>query len=138
MKLRIYTKKSEQEKRRYLRNNMTKTETLLWKRLQRKKTGVRFLRQYSIGKFVVDFYAPSIKLAIEADGVTHISPEEIEYDQIRQSIIAEHKITFLRFTNLEIYDDIENVEQKIRDKIAELSRKSAKAEPPTKCIVRLE
>lgn len=120
MKLRIYTKKSEQEKRRYLRKNMTRAEVLLWFELKNKKLGVRFLRQYSIGKFVVDFYAPEIKLAIEADGVTHSTPEEIEYDAIRQRIIEENKITFLRFTNLEIYEEMHKVLENLKTEIAEL------------------
>lgn len=120
MKVRIYTKKTEQEKRRYLRNNMTRAEVLLWYELKNKKLGVRFLRQYSIEKFVVDFYSPEIKLVIEADGVTHSSLEEIEYDAIRQSIIEKRKITFLRFTNPEIYNDLNNVLEKIKAKIEEL------------------
>lgn len=120
MKLRVYTKKSEQEKRRYLRKNMTRAEVILWYELKNKKLGARFLRQYSIGKFVVDFYAPDIKLAVEADGATHCTPREIEYDAIRQSIIEENKISFLRFTNPEIYDDLYNVLEKIKTKIEEL------------------
>lgn len=122
MKLRIYTKKTEQEKRRYLRNNMTRAEVLLWSELKNKKLGVRFLRQYSIGKFVVDFNAPEIKLAIEVDGVTHNTPEEIEYDAIRQNIIEENKITFLRFTNPEIYEEMHKVLESINLKIAELRK----------------
>lgn len=101
---------------------MTRAEVLLWSELKNKKLGVRFLRQYSIGKFVVDFYAPEIKLAIEVDGVTHNTPEEIEYDAIRQNIIEENKITFLRFTNPEIYEEMHKVLESINLKISELRK----------------
>ncbi len=121
MKKRIYTKKSEQVKRSVLRNNMTKAEVLLWLELKNKKLGVRFLRQYSISKFVVDFYSPGIKVAIEVDGATHSSPEETEYDERRQKIIEENNIIFLRFTNNEIYEDLYNVLEKIKAKIEEIT-----------------
>ncbi len=122
MKLRIYTKKSEQEKRRYLRNNMTRAEVLLWSELKNKKLGVRFLRQYSIGKFVVDFYAPEIKHAIEVDGAAHNTDEERDYDNRRQGDIENTGITFLRFTNEEIYEDLHNVIEAISKMIDQLRK----------------
>lgn len=120
---RVFTQKSEQEKRRKLRREMTKAEVLLWLELKRRKLGVRFLRQYSIFAFVVDFYSPELKLAIEVDGATHSTNEEIEYDNRRQSIIEQLGIIFLRFTNSEIYNDLHNVMEKIKVKIDE--RKSS-------------
>ena len=122
MKIRVYTKKSEQIKRRILRNNMTEAEKLLWSEIRNKRLGVRFLRQYSIYNFVVDFYSPGIKLAIEVDGVTHNSPEEIENDKIRQEQIESHKITFLRFTNQEVYNKMNYVVDSIKSKIIELTK----------------
>jgi len=59
---------------------MTKTEGLLWFELKNKKLGERFLRQFSITKYVVDFYCPRLKLAIEIDGATHLTDDEILYD----------------------------------------------------------
>ena len=118
----IFNKKSEQEKRRELRKNMTKAEVLLWLGLKNKKLGVRFLRQFSIKAFVVDFYCPEIKLALEIDGATHITREEIEYDKQRQEYIESLNIKFLRFDNIEIYDDMFNVLEKIKAKIKELKK----------------
>src|SRR5690349_10702266 len=112
----IYNKKSEQEKRRKLRDQMTKAEVLLWTELKNKKLGVRFLRQYSINSYVVDFYCPSLKLAVEVDGATHCTDEEKEYDRSRQAEIETLNIEFLRFTNPEIYDDLYNVVEKIKAK----------------------
>jgi very-short-patch-repair endonuclease len=67
----LFNKKSEKEKRRSLRNNMTEAEKILWLQLKNKRLGVRFLRQFSVGAFVMDFYCPALKLAIEVDGATH-------------------------------------------------------------------
>ena len=118
----IFNKKSEQEKRRELRKNMTKAEVLLWLELKNKKLGVRFLRQFSIKAFVVDFYCPEIKLALEIDGATHITREEIKYDKQRQEYIESLSIKFLRFDNIEIYYDMFNVLEKIKAKIKKLKK----------------
>ncbi|MBE2217353.1 MAG: DUF559 domain-containing protein [Ignavibacteria bacterium] len=117
MKIRVFTKKSEQLKRSLLRNKMTEAEKLLWLELKNRNLGVRFLRQYSIEKFVVDFYCPEIKLAVEVDGVTHNSPEEIEYDAYRQEEIEKYKITFVRFTNQQVYGSIKTVVDEIKARI---------------------
>jgi very-short-patch-repair endonuclease len=117
----IYNRKSEKDKRRALRKNMTKAEVLLWMQLKNKRLlDQRVLRQYSVEYYVLDFYIPKFKLAIEVDGATHITEEEIEYDKRRQKTIETYGIRFLRFTNLEIYTDMENVLEKIRVKVKEL------------------
>jgi very-short-patch-repair endonuclease len=118
----LFNWKSQQEKRRKLRNNMTKAEVLLWLRLKSKQLGVRFLRQFGVGVYVLDFYSPAIKLAIEVDGATHLTPEQIEYDISRQSEIENAGIVFLRFTNQEIFEDLDNVLEKIKIKIEELKK----------------
>jgi very-short-patch-repair endonuclease len=65
----IFNRTDEKDKRRKLRNNMTNAEKLLWERIRRRQIrNKRFLRQFSVGKYVIDFYCPEIKLAIEVDG----------------------------------------------------------------------
>lgn len=113
----LFNKVSEKEKRSNLRNNSTKAEIYLWAYIRNKKLGYRFLRQYGVGKYVIDFYSPRLKLAIEVDGVTHLTKEELEYDEKRQFEIEQVGIHFIRFTNLEVYYDIENVIKKISDRI---------------------
>lgn len=67
------------ERRKQLRNNSTPQEKLLWKQLQSKKLGYKFIRQYSVDNYVVDFYCPSKRLAIELDGGIH--SKTIKYDK---------------------------------------------------------
>lgn len=115
---RIFNQKSQNEKRRLLRNNATNTEQFLWNRLKGKQIrNLKFRRQFSIGKYVVDFYCPELKLAIEVDGETHCSEDEIEYDRIRQNEIENFGISFIRFKNEEIFENIEQVIRKLELKI---------------------
>src|SRR3989344_3409207 len=62
-------------RRRSLRNKQTENEKILWQELRTKKLGVKFKRQYSLGNYVVDFYCPSSKLAIELMGSVHNTTE---------------------------------------------------------------
>ncbi len=117
----IYNRIDQKEKRRELRNNMPKAEKMLWEKLRKRQIkNKRFLRQYSVGKYVIDFYCPEIKFAIEADGYTHNSEEGIEYDKIRQSDIENLGIRFLRIKNDEIFGNIEDVIRKIEIVITQL------------------
>ena len=97
-----YNKKSEQEKRRQLRNNMTYCEKLVWMYLRKKQFGIRFLRQYSVDKYVIDFYTPKLKLAVEIDGDVHDLSEQKQYDKVRQGELEKFGITFVRITNEEL------------------------------------
>ncbi|MBI3365086.1 MAG: DUF559 domain-containing protein [Ignavibacteriae bacterium] len=119
---RIYNRQSEKEKRRELRRNMTKAEVLLWIQLKNKqRLGQRVLRQYSVGQYVLDFYIPKIKLAIEVDGATHCTDEELAYDKHRQEEIESLGIAFLRFTNLEVYADMNTVIERIKETVNDLT-----------------
>lgn len=109
-----YNLKSLEERRRKLRNNMTHAEVLLWNYIRRRQiNNVRFRRQFSIQNFIVDFYSPELLLAIEVDGVTHQTEDEIKYDIYRENELNKSGVEVLRFTNEEVYEDITNVLEKI-------------------------
>jgi len=106
----IYNQKHLKEIRRHLRKNMSNAEANLWSKLNRKQiNGERFLRQFSIENYVIDFFCPKLKLAIEVDGDTHFSDEDIANDRKRQNDIENAGISFLRVTNIEVYDSIDSV-----------------------------
>ena len=69
---------------RELRKNPTKAEHLLWQRLKRgQMRGYHFHRQKPLLYYIVDFYCPKLKLAIEIEGPVH-EREEVAYkDAIR-------------------------------------------------------
>jgi very-short-patch-repair endonuclease len=109
----------DKEKRRKLRQNMTKAEKFLWEELRNKKRGgFRFRKQFSIQGFIVDFYCMSLKLAIEVDGEYHDFTKE--YDKEREEIIKKYGITFIRFKNEEIINNWQEVNLKIEKKLHEL------------------
>ncbi|MCH8957693.1 DUF559 domain-containing protein [candidate division KSB1 bacterium] len=57
---------TEKARRKQLRNNPTEAEQKLWQYLKEKQvSGVKFRRQYSVDAYILDFYSPSLKLAIE-------------------------------------------------------------------------
>ncbi len=91
-----------------MRTNPTKSEAFLWERLKTKKLGFKFRQQHPIDNYIVDFVCLSKKLIIEVDGEIHkLQKEE---DQERQVLLQEKKgYTFLRFSNDEILNDIDNV-----------------------------
>ncbi len=65
-------------------------------------SGCKFKRQYSIDKYVVDFYCPLLRLAIEIDGSVHNVPENKLSDIERQNYIEQYGIEFLKITNDEL------------------------------------
>ncbi|MCB0744026.1 MAG: endonuclease domain-containing protein [Ignavibacteriae bacterium] len=116
---RIFNKSTEKEKRRNLRNNPTYTEKILWLSLRKKQIyGIRFLRQYSVNHFIIDFYAPSIKLAIEVDGSSHVGKED--YDKVRQKYIETFGIKVIRFTDEQVMGNTEKVVKEIERIVCEL------------------
>ncbi|WP_238178368.1 endonuclease domain-containing protein [Calothrix sp. 336/3] len=109
------------EKRRTLRNNLTPAETKIWAKLRgRQVENCKFRRQYSIGAFVVDFYLPELKLAIEIDGESHIQPRAMEYDQERQLFLEAKGIRVMRFTNEQVYQKLDGVVEAIAQTILQL------------------
>jgi very-short-patch-repair endonuclease len=101
----ILNNKNLQSKRRNLRKKMTFAEVALWCLIKNKQLDdVRFLRQYSVGNYIVDFYTPQFKLAIELDGEGHFDEKQIFYDNKRTEFLNSLGIKVLRFENFEVID----------------------------------
>lgn len=101
-----------------LRNNSTLSEVLLWKRIKGKALGVEFHRQVPLHEYIVDFYCHELMLAIEIDGNSH--DYKYEYDSFRQNSLEEFGVTFVRFTDLTIKNEMENVIRTLEQTILEL------------------
>lgn len=97
-----------------LRKNMTEAEKVLWERINRKQiAGVRFRRQHPIGRFIADFYCHKARLVIEVDGSVHDDSEVKERDEGREYELKELGLRVMRFTNGEIFTDIQSVISRI-------------------------
>ncbi|MBT3877981.1 MAG: endonuclease domain-containing protein [Candidatus Scalindua sp.] len=106
----IFNKKEFVKKRQYLRKNMTKAEIILWSKLKGKQLkGLKFRRQHGINNYVVDFYCPESRLAIEIDGGVHYYNSRVTYDKQRQEEIEALGIKVLRYTNNDVVKNLEDV-----------------------------
>lgn len=95
---------------RNLRSNSTDAEIKLWSRLRRKQLlNIQFYRQKSLGKYIVDFYAPLPKLVIEADGSQHLEENYLQLDKERDAYLVSQGLKILRFNNLQILKSIDEV-----------------------------
>src|ERR1700754_5137603 len=94
---------------RKLRKDMTFGEVLLWNELKEDKLwGFDFDRQRCIDNYIVDFYCKNLKLAIEVDGMYHYHEEVFLKDDIRQQKLEGLGVRFLRFTESEMKNDMQN------------------------------
>ena len=111
--MKLMNKKSHIDYRKSLRNNANISEKRLWKLLNKKQQTFKFRRQHGIGPFIVDFYLPLKKLAIEIDGSIHDNVMRKVYDQNREDYLFSKGVKIIRFTNEEIQYNIDDVIRKI-------------------------
>ncbi len=96
--------------RRTLRNNLTSAEAVLWNSLKCSQlAGHKFRRQHSIGEFILDFYCPQEKLAVELDGVGHFTTSGNLSDVVRTEYLNSVGILVLRFENKVIWSYLDSV-----------------------------
>ena len=105
-------------KARALRKNSTLSEILLWQEIkERKLLGYQFHRQVPMLDFIVDFYSHELHLAIEIDGDSH--NQNYSYDIKRQAYLEQYGVQFIRFDDLEVKRDMDNVLRTIKSWIIE-------------------
>lgn len=110
----LYNHPTSKIRRRLLRRNSTDAERLLWSKLRNRQVrGVKFFRQYSVGSYVLDFYAPSHRLAIEVDGGQHAERVQVASDKHRASYLYQLQIAVIRFWNNDVLTNINGVVEKI-------------------------
>ena len=87
-----------------MRNNRTPAEAALWKMLKGSALkNKKFRRQHSIENYIVDFYCPEEKLAVELDGQIHNDPMQSLYDAERSKRLNELGIRVVRFENKVVF-----------------------------------
>ena len=97
-----------------LRKTMTDAERRLWTRIRGKQLKeYQFYRQKIIGEYIVDFYCSKARLVIELDGGQHYTEEGKEKDKIRDDYLAGNGLQVLRFSDRDIFDNIEGVLERI-------------------------
>ncbi|WP_165074891.1 endonuclease domain-containing protein [Paludisphaera rhizosphaerae] len=90
---------------RRLRRDMTQPERALWRELRDlRRLGLKFRRQVPFDPYVVDFYEPARRLAIELDGESHVG--RFEYDDARQKWLESQGLHVLRLANDDVVKDV--------------------------------
>ncbi|MCR5886570.1 endonuclease domain-containing protein [Hymenobacter sp. J193] len=101
--------------RRELRSNLTPAEATLWKSLQNGQLdGRKFRRQHSVGPYVLDFYCPAERLAIELDGQGHFDVVGQGRDETRTAYLSSLGIYVVRVENKLVFEQLAWVLQGIR------------------------
>ena len=93
----------------------TEAESILWDNLKGYTLNYPFRRQHIIGNFIADFACLPKKLVIEIDGGYHQLPEQQVSDEERTQWLEQQGFKVIRFTNEEIFRDIDSVLMKIKE-----------------------
>ncbi len=105
---------------RTLRANMTDAEARLWRALRRDQlNGFHFRRQHPIGPFTVDFYCPSVHLAVEVDGGQHAERNR-QADQQRTRWLAQKGVVVVRYWNNDVLSNLPGVLSDLAEKVESL------------------
>jgi len=104
---------------------MTPPEARLWVHVRRRNLGAPVRRQHPIGPYILDFYCPVARLAIEVDGVIHDHPDVQARDRQRDAWLTKHGVEVLRIPAIHIRDELDAVldqlHQEIMSRIADAS-----------------
>jgi len=116
-------KRELKEYARQNRKNPTQAEQKMWSILQIEQFAkYKFTRQKPLDTFIADFYCAQLLLVIEIDGDTHAQQEE--YDALRSDILkARYRIKVIRYTNLDVVQNIDGVYEDIYKQIRNLDKR---------------
>ena len=103
---------------RDLRHPLTPAERKVWAAVRNRGLGYKIRRQHPISRFIADFYCAEAKLVIEIDGDTHAEPAQAEYDAARTAWLEAHGHHVIRFSNREVYENLDGVLEAIREACA--------------------
>ncbi|MBO9557946.1 MAG: DUF559 domain-containing protein [Caulobacter sp.] len=106
---------------RRLRKEMSLPEVKLWQAIRNGQVdGLKFRRQHPIGPFVLDFFCPAHKLAVEVDGQDHYFEDRAERDLARDRWLARHGIMTLRIPARWVLHSVDNAVMAIREQLTHL------------------
>jgi very-short-patch-repair endonuclease len=107
---------------RQLRNNSTLSEVLFWNNIKGKSYGYEFHRQVPINVFIVDFFSHELNLAVEIDGNTH--DYNYEHDKHRQTTLENLGVRFIRFSDYDVKNNINDVLRALEFTIRNIEKES--------------
>ena len=114
----VKTKLSEKKLKniRKLRKESTPQEIIIWSRLKNRNfRNLKFRRQCSIGKYIVDFVCLEKKIIIELDGWQHKEENQERYDKERTEYFERNGFRVIRFWNNDVNSNLGGVFLKIEE-----------------------
>jgi very-short-patch-repair endonuclease len=114
------------KKARENRKHPTSAEKKMWFGILRNKAfqNLKFTRQKPLNHFIVDFYCSKLLLAVEIDGDSHAGQEE--YDRQRTERLGRYGITVIRYTNIDVMQNLDGVYEDLQEKVKMLRKKLAR------------
>ena len=110
----LYYNQKLKELSRNLRKNMTDAEKFLWAKIRGKQIkGLQFYRQKILGNYIVDFYCAKANLVVELDGGQHYTQDGKHRDSVREAYLSKQGLKVLRFSDREVFLNIEGVMETI-------------------------
>ena len=104
--MRIHNLHVLKQRRRTLRNALTPAEARLWNYLKNSQLhGRKFRRQHSAGPYILDFFCPSERLAVELDGASHDHEIASQRDAARDDYLKRLGIRVVRVENRSVFQD---------------------------------
>lgn len=112
-----------QKRARSLRRALTPPEAALWTRLRQRRDGLpAFRRQHPCSPFILDFYCPTLKLAIEVDGLIHATADAPERDARRDAWLRSQGIEIVRYPASDVLRDADEVAHSVWTLVASRRR----------------
>ena len=106
---------------RTLRAAMTEPEVMLWARLRRRLPDMPvFRRQHAMGAYILDFYCPAAKLAVEVDGAGHGDDAQVAHAARRDAWLGRQGVTVYRVSASSVFEDADEVADQARRMADEL------------------
>ena len=102
------------QRARDLRKAQTSAEAELWRALRnRRLEGLKFRRQVSLDRYVLDFYCHEHQLVVELDGEVHEEPQQRDHDQSRDTYLVSLGLRIVRIPNREVLENLAEVLRRI-------------------------
>jgi very-short-patch-repair endonuclease len=99
---------------RSLRSSMSPPEWLLWVRLRQRTPGLpSFRRQHPFDPYILDFYCPTAKLAVEIDGQSHGMGDRPAHDARREAFLIGRGLRVMHYPAELVLRDPDGVAQAV-------------------------
>jgi very-short-patch-repair endonuclease len=125
----IYNLQQQKEFRKKLRRESSISEKIFWRAVRGKKLNCKFRRQFGIGKYIADFYCHELKLAVEIDGATHETAEELKNDSEKEKYLDGLGIKTKRYKNVDVKNNLDGVIEDLIDVIKSLRNTTPSGSP---------